>query len=151
MAIEPYFRQLSIHDVDDILKIENASFSIPWTRDAFVREMTMNPYALYIGAELDGKLIAYGGMWIILDECHITNIAVLPEYRGMKIGDKLMYQMMQAMKANGAKKATLEVRVSNIVAQNMYKKYGFKNGGIRKGYYTDNHEDALIMWVNLYE
>ncbi|MCU9595605.1 ribosomal protein S18-alanine N-acetyltransferase [Caldibacillus thermolactis] len=151
MAIEPFFRQLTIDDIDGILAIENASFTVPWTREAFIRELTSNPYALYIGAEFDGKLIAYGGMWIILDECHITNIAVLPEFRGMKIGDKLMYQMMQAMISNGAKKATLEVRVSNIIAQNMYRKFGFKNGGIRKGYYTDNHEDALIMWVNLYE
>ena len=89
-------------------------------------------------------------MWIILDECHITNIAVLPGYRGKKIGEQLMYHMMRVMMAMGAKRATLEVRVSNIVAQNLYRKFGFMNGGIRKAYYTDNNEDALVMWVNLY-
>ena len=83
--------------------------------EAFIMRINNNPYALYIGAEFDGKLIAYCGIWIILDESHITNIAVLPEFRGMKIGDKLMYQMMSSNDINGAKKATLEVRVSNIL------------------------------------
>lgn len=145
----PDFRRLTINDVDEILNVEHSSFSTPWSRDAFVRELTMNPYAIYIGGELDGKIVAYGGMWIIIDEAHITNIAVLPEYRGLKIGEQLMMKMMETMIAQGAKKATLEVRVSNIIAQNLYRKFGFQNGGIRKSYYTDNYEDALVMWVNL--
>lgn len=147
----PVFRKLTIADVDQIINVEHASFTSPWTKDAFVRELTMNPYALYIGGDLDGKIVAYGGMWIIIDEAHITNIAVLPEYRGMKIGEQLMLKLMETMIAHGAKRATLEVRVSNEIAQNMYRKFGFKNGGIRKGYYTDNYEDALVMWVNLNE
>lgn len=145
----PVFRRLTINDVDEILHVEYASFTSPWNRDAFVRELTMNPYAIYIGGELDKKIVAYGGMWIVIDEAHITNIAVLPEYRGLKIGEQLMMKMMETMIVKGVKKATLEVRVSNIVAQNMYQKFGFKNGGIRKSYYTDNYEDALVMWVNL--
>ncbi|WP_033826916.1 ribosomal protein S18-alanine N-acetyltransferase [Bacillus andreraoultii] len=149
--ITPVFRKLTIADVDQIINVEHASFTSPWTKDAFARELTMNPYALYIGGDLDGKIIAYGGMWIIIDEAHITNIAVLPEYRGMKIGEQLMLTMMETMIGHGAKRATLEVRVSNEIAQNMYRKFGFKNGGIRKGYYTDNYEDALVMWVNLNE
>lgn len=151
MSVKPSFRILTIGDLDQILHIESSSFSTPWTKDAFVRELTMNPYAVYIGAELDGKIVAYGGVWVIIDEAHITNIAVLPEYRGKKIGEQLLMKMIETMMVKGAKRATLEVRVSNIVAQNLYRKFGFVNGGIRKGYYSDNQEDALVMWVNLYE
>ncbi|MCU9615316.1 ribosomal protein S18-alanine N-acetyltransferase [Caldibacillus lycopersici] len=151
MENKPLFRILTINDLDAILAIDHASFSAPWSSEAFIRELTMNPYALYIGCELNGKIVAYGGVWIIADEAHITNIAVLPEYRGRKLGEQLMMKMMETLIVKGAKKATLEVRVSNIVAQNLYRKFGFMNGGIRKGYYSDNHEDALIMWVNLYE
>lgn len=143
------FRKLTIRDVDDIVKIENSSFSTPWSKDAFIRELKMNPYATYIGAELNGQLIAYCGVWIIIDEAHITNIAVLPEYRGMKIGEKLLKKIIETAKSMGAKTVTLEVRVSNTIAQNLYKKFGFVYGGIRKGYYTDNHEDALVMWVKI--
>ena len=149
MSMKPEFRQLTVHDIDQIFHIEQASFPSPWSRNAFKQELTLNPYAIYIGAEYEGKIIAYGGMWIIMDEGHITNIAVLPEYRGKKIGEQLMTKMLDIMRSKGVKKATLEVRVSNVVAQNMYRKLGFVNGGIRKGYYTDNQEDALVMWVDL--
>ncbi|WAA12570.1 ribosomal protein S18-alanine N-acetyltransferase [Fervidibacillus halotolerans] len=151
MNHKPTFRILTIEDIDAILHIETSSFSSPWTKEAFVRELTMNPYAIYIGAELDGKIVGYGGTWIIIDEAHITNIAVLPEFRGKKIGEQLLMKMLETMMVKGAKRATLEVRVSNTVAQNLYRKFGFVNGGIRKGYYSDNQEDALVMWVNLYE
>ncbi|WAA11342.1 ribosomal protein S18-alanine N-acetyltransferase [Fervidibacillus albus] len=149
--MEPSFRILTTDDIDAIYQIEKSSFSSPWTKEAFIRELTMNPYAIYIGAELDGKMVAYGGVWVIIDEAHITNIAVLPEFRGKKIGEKLLMKMLETVMVKGAKRATLEVRVSNIVAQNLYRKFGFVNGGIRKGYYSDNQEDALVMWVNLYE
>ncbi|SRR5690606_14726415 len=145
------FRILTIQDLDDIVKIDQASFTSPWSREAFINELTMNPYAIYIGLELDGQLVAYGGVWVIIDEAHITNIAVLPGYRGRKLGEKLLMKMMEIIMVKGARKATLEVRVSNIIAQNLYRKFGFVPGGIRKGYYSDNHEDALVMWVNLYD
>lgn len=147
----PTFRVLTINDIDEIVRIDHASFTSPWSRDAFIRELTMNPYAIYIGAELEGQLVAYGGVWVIVDEAHITNIAVDPMFRGRKLGEKLMMKLMEMIMVKGARTATLEVRVTNIVAQNLYRKFGFMNGGIRKGYYTDNHEDALVMWVNLYD
>jgi len=151
MEMNISFRILTIDDLDDIVMIDQASFTNPWSREAFINELTMNPYALYIGLEVDGELVGYGGVWIIVDEAHITNIAVHPGYRGQKLGEKLLMKLMETILVKGARKATLEVRVSNIIAQNLYRKFGFVPGGIRKGYYSDNHEDALVMWVNLYD
>ena len=151
MEMNISFRILTINDLDDIVMIDQASFTNPWSREAFINELTMNPYALYIGLEVDGELVGYGGVWIIVDEAHITNIAVHPGYRGQKLGEKLLMKLMETILVKGARKATLEVRVSNIIAQNLYRKFGFVPGGIRKGYYSDNHEDALVMWVNLYD
>ena len=149
--MDPKFRILTIHDVDEIVQIDQASFTAPWSKEAFIQELTMNPYAIYIGMEIEGRLVGYGGVWVIIDEAHITNIAVLPGFRGMKLGEKLMTKLLETIFVKGGKTVTLEVRVSNYVAQNLYRKFGFQNGGIRKGYYSDNHEDALVMWVNLYE
>ena len=89
------------------------------------------------------------GAWKIIDEAHITNIAVLKEYRGKKIGEALLKEMINTCKDNKINSMTLEVRVSNLVAQNLYKKFGFKFSGIRKEYYSDNKEDAIIMWNDL--
>jgi len=140
---------MTLLDLDDIMVIEHQSFTLPWSKEAFYRELTENPYAYYIVADIDGTAIGYGGVWIVIDEAHITNIAVLTDYRGQKIGETLLTQLQNLARQHGAKTMTLEVRVSNIVAQNLYRKLGFQNGGIRKGYYTDNNEDALVMWVNL--
>jgi len=145
----PSYRYMTLLDLDDIMVIEHQSFTLPWSKEAFYRELTENPYAYYIVADIDGTAIGYGGVWIVIDEAHITNIAVLTEYRGQKIGETLLTQLQNLARQQGAKTMTLEVRVSNIVAQNLYRKLGFQNGGIRKGYYTDNNEDALVMWVNL--
>lgn len=143
------FRLMTEEDIDQILKIEHASFSLPWSRDAFVNEMTRNQYALYIVLEEGDLIIGYCGMWVVVDEAHVTNIAILSEYRGQKLGEALMRKAMAAAKENGAATMTLEVRVTNIVAQSLYRKLGFQDGAIRKNYYTDNSEDALVMWVNL--
>lgn len=149
MGKTPSYRYMNLMDLDDIMEVERLSFTLPWSREAFYRELTDNPYAYYIVADIDGKAIGYGGVWIVVDEAHITNIAVRPEYRGKKIGETLLKQLQNLAREKGAKTMTLEVRVSNHVAQNLYRKLGFLNGGIRKGYYTDNFEDALVMWVNL--
>ena len=84
----------------------------------------------------------------MIDEAHITNIALLPEYRGRKLGEALLRKIIEVAIERGAKTMTLEVRVSNMIAQSLYRKLGFQGGAIRKRYYTDNHEDALVMWVN---
>ncbi|WNS75947.1 ribosomal protein S18-alanine N-acetyltransferase [Bacillus sp. DTU_2020_1000418_1_SI_GHA_SEK_038] len=143
------FRVLNENDVPEVLKIEHASFTLPWTEEAFRNEFKQNKFAVYIGLEDEGTLIGYCGVWIIVDEAHITNVAVLPEYRGLKLGEALMRKIMEISSEMGAKTMTLEVRVSNSIAQSLYRKLGFQDGAIRKSYYTDNREDALVMWVNL--
>ena len=143
------YRSMSMDDIPAILAIEQEAFSSPWTEEAFVNELRNNMFAKYVVMEYGGHLIGYGGMWIIVDEAHITNIALLPEYRGMKLGEALMAKVMELAREMGAMRMTLEVRVSNERAQSLYRKFGFEEGAIRKQYYTDNMEDALIMWVNL--
>lgn len=145
------FRFMTLDDVDAVVGLEQLSFSTPWPRDAFVNELTINQHAKYVVAEIDGRVIAYCGMWVILDEAHITNIAVHPDFRGMKLGEALMRQMMGISVMFGAKRMTLEVRPSNEVARNLYAKLGFREAGRRKKYYSDNQEDAIIMWVTIDE
>ncbi len=142
-------RTMTIDDIDQVLEVEHASFATPWTRVAFENEILNNRFATYFIAEDGEKVVGYSGVWIIIDEAHITNIAVLPDYRGLKLGEMLLRQLVLHAQACRSKTMTLEVRVSNEVAMNLYEKLGFQRGGTRKGYYTDNQEDAYVMWVNL--
>jgi [ribosomal protein S18]-alanine N-acetyltransferase len=142
-------RLMTVDDIDQVLKVEHASFPVPWSKDAFYNEIVKNHFANYVVLEYEGTIIGYCGVWIIIDEAHITNIAVLPEFRGKKLGEELMYYMISLAREMGGKTMTLEVRMSNERAQNLYRKLGFQNGGVRKNYYSDNLEDALVMWVNL--
>ena len=144
MASEYTIRRMTMADVDGVAAVEAATFPTPWSRDAFISEMK-NVAARYLVAEKDGRIIGYAGAWIILDESHITNIAVLEAERGQGIGRKLTHGLMQYLSNLGAAYATLEVRKSNEVAQNLYKSLGFIKLGVRKRYYEDNGEDALIM------
>lgn len=143
------FRFMNEQDIDEVLEIEHKSFATPWSREAFYNEITQNQFAVYVVLEEEDKVIGYCGMWIVVDEAHITNVALLPEYRGRKLGEALMRKGMAVAVEMGAKTMTLEVRVSNFTAQSLYRKLGFQDGAIRKNYYTDNQEDALVMWVNL--
>jgi ribosomal-protein-alanine N-acetyltransferase len=136
-------------DIDDVLEIEQKSFATPWSREAFYNELTQNQFAVYVVLEEEEKVIGYCGVWIVVDEAHITNVAMLPDYRGRKLGEALMRKIIEVAVEMGAKTMTLEVRVSNFTAQSLYRKLGFQDGAIRKNYYTDNQEDALVMWVNL--
>lgn len=148
MSAELTFRQMTVDDIDQVYEIEKLSFTLPWTKESFRYEMESNDHAYYVIAETQEGIVGYCGMWLILDECHITNIAILPQERGKKYGERLMEEVIRVAKSKGAELMTLEARVSNHAAQNLYRKMGFKNGGIRKGYYTDNQEDAIVMWVN---
>jgi ribosomal-protein-alanine N-acetyltransferase len=143
------YRLMTVADIDQILIIEHAAFATPWSREAFHNEMVNNPYASYIVMQESEKIIGYCGLWVVLEDAHVTNIAVLPEYRGKKLGEALLNQAVELTKALGAERLSLEVRVSNHVAQSLYRKLGFQNGGLRKKYYTDNGEDALVMWMNI--
>lgn len=151
MSSEVTIRKMTIEDVEQVFEIEKLSFTLPWTKDSFYYEMTTNENAYYVVAETEQGVVGYCGMWLVLDEAHITNIAILPDERGKKLGERLMRAAMDTAKGQGAVLMTLEARVSNEPALNLYRKLGFKNGGIRKRYYTDNFEDAIVMWVNFNE
>ncbi|MBP3040178.1 ribosomal protein S18-alanine N-acetyltransferase [Bacillaceae bacterium Marseille-Q3522] len=143
------FRYMTEEDIEEVLEIERLSFSVPWTREAFYYELQENRFAVYLVLLHKESIIGYCGSWIVMDEAHITNVAILPEYRGKKFGRALMEKIMNVAREMGAKRMTLEVRVSNHIAQSLYRKFGFQNGSIRKNYYSDIKEDALVMWVNL--
>ncbi|EGA90241.1 acetyltransferase [Planococcus donghaensis MPA1U2] len=145
------FRKMTTEDVDAVYEIEKLSFTLPWTKEAFYNEMNINEHAYYVIAETEEGIVGYCGMWLVMDEAHVTNIAIHPDHRGKKLGGSLMEAAIKTAKAQGAVLMTLEARVSNTVAQNLYRKLGFKNGGIRKRYYTDNYEDAIVMWVKFDE
>lgn len=143
------YRKMIREDIPSVVAIEEESFATPWTAEIFEHEMTGNAYAHYIVATDAEEVIGHCGMWVVLDECHITNIAVLKKHRGYGIGEGLLREAVNLCTDLNVKLMTLEVRVSNDVAQNMYRKFGFQDGGIRKNYYTDDREDALVMWVEL--
>lgn len=142
-------RLMEMEDLDQVMEVEVDCFPTPWTRSAFFNELTKNQFAYYLVAESETKIIGYCGLWVIVDEAHVTNIAVHSSIRRQGVGEYLLRGCMQMAKTLGAEKMSLEVRVSNEPAQQLYRKYGFRDGGIRKNYYTDNQEDALVMWVVL--
>jgi len=129
----------------DVYEVSVLSFPIAWSFESLERELE-NKLATYIVALHNGKAIGFGGVWVIFDESHITNIAVHPDHRGFGIGSILMNALLKTSYSKGARDITLEVRSSNTVAQNLYEKFGFIKEGIRKKYYQDNGEDAVIMW-----
>lgn len=142
-------REMIESDLDKIMEIENKAFNPPWSREAFLLELKNNLLAKYIVAEVDGEIAGYGGIWLIIDEGHITNIAVDEKYRGLGVGSKILEGLIQLCNDRNMTAMTLEVRKTNEVAKSLYKKYGFMEYGIRKGYYRDNNEDAIIMWKDV--
>ncbi len=143
-------REMRESDLDRIMEIEKSTFSTPWSRESFIMELTKNLLAKYIVAEIDDYIVGYGGIWLIIDEGHITNIAVDEEYRGLGAGDRLLEGLVNLCIDRNVRAMTLEVRRSNEVAKSLYKKYGFKEYGIRPKYYADNNEDAIIMWKSIH-
>jgi ribosomal-protein-alanine N-acetyltransferase len=136
----------SMDNLEDLVRLSKMCFSIPWTKESLKQELLDTTFRKYLVAIKDNIVIGFIGVWIVLDEGHITNIAVHPEYRGIGIGDKLLNNLIYLCRNLEIKNITLEVRKSNIIAQNLYKKYGFLEQGIRKKYYANNNEDAIIMW-----
>ncbi|WP_366922914.1 ribosomal protein S18-alanine N-acetyltransferase [Metallumcola ferriviriculae] len=146
---EPAFAPMELRHLPQVLEIEKHSFPTPWSKRAFEGEIRHNRFAHYYVCLLEKKVAGYAGMWLILDEAHITNIAVAREFRGLDFGKRMLLFLMQQTLLHGADKMTLEVRPSNLTARELYKGMGFAEAGVRKGYYTDNNEDAIIMWKHL--
>ncbi|GAE37268.1 ribosomal protein S18-alanine N-acetyltransferase [Halalkalibacter akibai] len=144
-------RFMTLEDLDAVVEVERNSFSTPWDPGIFRNEITSNQFAHYLVYELNDEIIGYCGLWIVMDEAQITNIAIHSKHRGYKHGERLLSYVIAFVKQMGVLKLSLEVRVSNNVAQSLYRKMGFQEGGVRKNYYADNGEDALVMWVNVNE
>ncbi len=140
------FELMRKEHIDGVYEIEKNTFPIPWTKDAFLRELH-NDVASYCVAVFQNEVIAYGGVWIVAGEANITNIAVKEEYKKMGIGEKMVENLIDYAKKNNCTGITLEVRVSNSIAISLYEKKGFKIEGRRKEFYNDNKEDAYIMWL----
>ena len=137
----------SEHDIDDILRIETLSFTRPWTREMYLAELEHdNVSFFYIARDAVGEAIGFCSWWLVLDEVHIHNLAVLPEYRKGGIGSAIIERVLADGGLRGAFRATLEVRRSNEPALALYRKLGFMVTGTRRGYYTHPDEDALILW-----
>lgn len=134
-------------DVPRVMEIERQCFATPWHESAYLTEI-LNRAAYYAVARLDDKIVGYAGMWVIMDEAHITTIGVDPQYRRQKVGERVLIAMLDEAQRRGARRATLEVRESNQVAQRLYRKYGFVSAAIRRNYYSDNGENAVVMWVD---
>ncbi|MBQ7103117.1 MAG: ribosomal protein S18-alanine N-acetyltransferase [Anaerotignum sp.] len=132
--------------LDGVTALEEATFSIPWPRSEFEREIKENNMAIYYVAVEDGRVIGYAGMWHVVVEGHITNVGVLEEARCRGVGSMLMEKLIEIAVEKQMFGMTLEVRMGNAPAQALYHKYGFKAEGIRKNYYPDTKEDAIIMW-----
>ena len=139
-------RQAKGEDARQVAEVEKACFSTPWSYESLKHDIRENERAIYMAAEIDGKICGYAGLWKIIDEGHITKVAVLPEYRRRGIAGAMLKALVQEASQQGIERFTLEVRAGNEAAKKLYAGLGFLEAGVRKGYYEDNGEDALIMW-----
>jgi [ribosomal protein S18]-alanine N-acetyltransferase len=136
---------MRIEDLVVVHAIERASFAAPWPANAYRSELETNRLAHYLVARADDEIVGYGGMWLMVDEAHITTFAIHPSWRRRRIGERLLLSFLDLAIDRRAREATLEVRLSNLPARRLYEKYGFKPVGLRPRYYSDDGEDALIM------
>ena len=139
-------REFNINDIEELYEVELTSFTDPWSKESFKEELN-NEIAHYLVGSINNKVVAYIGAWFILDEAHITNVAVKSDFRRQKIAKQLITAFIVLAKKHQITSITLEVRASNIPAQSLYQQFGFEKQGLRKRYYADNNEDAIIMWL----
>ena len=138
---------MKMADLDDVMEIERASFSMPWSRWMFERELENRKRSHFLVARGGHEVVGYIGFWMVLDEAHIVTIAVRSDFRRKGVGSILMASALSLAARVGANRATLEVRISNLPAQKLYRKFGFEMVAIRKNFYSDTSEDAYVMWI----
>lgn len=141
VRVEP----MTFDDLPAVQAIERASFVVPWPAHAYRSELESNRLATYLVVRVGSRVVAYGGIWLMVDEAHVTTFAVDPRLRRRGIGGRLLLALLDIAIERRAREATLEVRLSNIAARRLYEAFGFRPVGLRPRYYTDNGEDALIM------
>jgi ribosomal-protein-alanine N-acetyltransferase len=142
-------REMTIGDLDGVLVVESLSFKTPWERASFESELLLNDLAHYFVVEEFGIVVGYAGFWHVIDEGHITNVAIHPDYRKRGLGKYLIDYLVKEAIQRGINQLTLEVRTSNHAAISLYEGFGFVSHGVRPKYYQDTGEDALIMWAKL--
>lgn len=145
IEFEPILRDMRKKDIGRVYEIECACFRSPWSRFSLLKELS-NDLAHYRVMELDGVLIGYAGTWVIFEEAHVTNVAIMPEWRNRGFGERLMRDLMCTSLEYGATCMTLEVRENNFTAQRLYTRLGFQRNGFRPRYYDDTGEGAILMW-----
>lgn len=138
-------RKMTMDDIEQVIAIDRVSFSLPWPERSFRFELSDNPASRCWVAEVDGKLVGIIVAWLIVDEVHVATIATHPDFRRRGIAKKLLAHTLQHLRDEGAQSSFLEVRASNSAAQEMYRKFGYEESGVRPRYYRDNDEDALLM------
>ncbi|MEI6845825.1 MAG: ribosomal protein S18-alanine N-acetyltransferase [Candidatus Firestonebacteria bacterium] len=144
----PEINKMEESDLDEVARLEGQVFTLPWTRALFLRDLKENKSARFFTARENGVLAGYAGFWLLQDEMNIVNIAVHPESRRKGVGRALLKHILSAGLQEGAKIATLDVRRNNLAAQKLYESAGFIPIAVRKKYYSDNQEDAVVMWLN---
>ncbi|HUR78846.1 MAG TPA: ribosomal protein S18-alanine N-acetyltransferase [Acidimicrobiales bacterium] len=155
MAAEPKLGPVEVHltpmrrrHLRTVLRIETEVYPRPWTTNLFMRELGMRSSRSYYVAKVGPTVVGYSGVMLIVEDAHVTTIAVDPAWHRHQIGTRLLLNLARDAGQRGARHLTLEVRVSNEPAQGMYRKFGFRPAGIRKGYYAETNEDALVMWAD---
>ena len=138
-------RKMTVDDMPAVVDLDQKSFSLPWPERSFRFELTDNPASRCWVAELDGKVVGMIVVWLIVEEAHVATIATHPDYRRQGIGKRLLAHALRHLIDDGARSSFLEVRESNLAAQEMYRKFGYKESGRRRRYYRDNDEDAILM------
>lgn len=138
-------RPMALADLPAVVEIDRLSFALAWSENSFRKELSENDQAHFFVAESAGRVVGAAGYWFIVDECHISTLAVHPDWRRQGVGALLLQSLLQHARALGAVMATLEVRVSNAAAIRLYQKHGFAPNRRRRAYYRDNQEDALEM------
>lgn len=146
MKTDIVIRTMTVEDLDGVMSVEFDSFLTPWSRAAFEEELRTNRLAHYLVAVENGNIVGYAGTWLVINEAHVTNVAVTGQRRREGIGRLLMENLLDLARDSGMDSMTLEVRVSNEAARHLYQQLGFVEAGIRKNYYSETKEDALILW-----
>ena len=138
-------RKMTVEDIPAIVELDQKSFSLPWPERSFRFEVTNNPASRCWVAELDGKIVGMIVVWLIVDEAHVATLATYPDFRRQGIGKRLLSHALRNLIEEGARSSFLEVRESNVAAQELYRKFGYEETGRRRRYYKDNDEDAILM------
>jgi ribosomal-protein-alanine N-acetyltransferase len=146
--VEVHLVPLRRRHLRSVMRIESQVYSRPWSLALFMSELNLRTGRAYVAARIEGAVVGYAGLMIQADEAHVTTIAVDPAWQRYKVGSRLLAHLARVSRSLGVRHLTLEVRMSNEQAQGMYRKFGFEPAGIRKNYYADINEDALVMWAN---